>query len=93
VRRRPPRAWDELTWEEKMAVWRRHRLIDALLGLATVTALVVSAGVAMAVRSGRLELRAEAWTVVAALVVIGTSIALTYRLMNYGLFRERGHDD
>ncbi|MEW6523511.1 MAG: hypothetical protein AB1445_08055 [Bacillota bacterium] len=79
---RPPRPWSQLTWEEKMAVWRWHRLVDVTLGLLTFAALFTAIVVCLGVVSGKWPGRWEIWAVLGAVVVVSLCVAITFRLMN-----------
>ncbi len=77
------RPWSELTWEEKMAIWRRYRRLDIALGLLTVLAFVGTPMVALAVREGRLPVQAEAAMAIGAVVFIAIAVIWTMRLVDY----------
>ena len=82
---RPPddRPWSELTWEEKMAIWRRDRILDICLGMLTVMAFLAAPIVALAVRDGRLPVRAEAITAVGGVVIIALCVLWTMRVIDH----------
>ena len=77
------RPWSELTWEEKMAIWRRYRNLDIILGILTVAAFFGTPMVALAVREGRLPVRAEAAMALGAVVFIAIAVIWTVRVVDH----------